>query len=159
MEMRTETVDLDIHLPALLFALGSKISQHANKKSARPLQLDMCEWRVVQILGRDGPSSINQVADRIAMDRGGTSRAISRLEKRGLILRDGDPADRRRSKIRLTGDGVALQDEIAGFANQRERQLTASLQEGEKDTLVRLLKTLDSQVDALLADSRCGLLR
>lgn len=144
------TVDLDIHLPALLFALGSKISQHANKKSARPLKLDMCEWRVIQILGRDGPSSINQVADRIAMDRGGTSRAIARLEERKLILRCGDPKDRRRSTVELTSLGWETHETIATFANQRERDLTQSLTTDEKAKLIDLLKNLDEQIDLML---------
>ena len=150
MKKSVETVDLDIHLPALLFALGSKISQHANRQSARPLKLDMCEWRVIQILGRDGPSSINQVADRIAMDRGGTSRAIARLEKRHLIARQGDPKDRRRSTVQLTNEGEDMQATIAAFANQRERQLTETLVEAEKAELVGLLKKLEAQVDLML---------
>lgn len=150
MKKPVATVNLDIHLPALLFALGSKISQHANRQSARPLKLDMCEWRVIQILGRDGPASINQVADRIAMDRGGTSRAITRLEERELILRRRDPADRRRSTVELTGTGWVMQEHIATFANQRELDLTQALTADEKVKLIRLLKNLDVQIDVML---------
>ena len=150
MKKPNTTVNLDSHLPALLFALGSKIAQHANKQSARPLKLDMCEWRVIQILGRDGPSSINQVADRIAMDRGGTSRAIARLESRRLISRHGDPKDRRRFTVQLTETGLEMQENIATFANQRERDLTQALTTNERATLVQLLKNLDAQIDVML---------
>ena len=38
-----ETVDLDGHLPARLFTLSARISQYAQRASARPLGLDMCE--------------------------------------------------------------------------------------------------------------------
>ena len=152
MSTANETVDLDVHLPALLFALGSKISQHAHRESARPLGFDMCEWRVIQILGRDGPSTINQVADRIAMDRGGTSRAISRLETRGLISRRADPKDRRRSTVALTKQCRQLHKKIAAFANRREARLTSSLDEREKTVLTSLLMKLTAEIDSMLAD-------
>jgi DNA-binding MarR family transcriptional regulator len=145
------TVDLDSHLPALLFALGSKISLHAQRESARGLGLDMCEWRTIQILGRDGPSTINHVADRIAMDRGGTSRAITRLEERGLVSRAAAREDRRKSVVELTPAGQALGDRIAAFANAREDRLTRSLTDNDKARLAVLLRTLDSEIDDMLA--------
>lgn len=149
--MPAETVDLDAHLPALLFALGSKIALHAHRESARPLGLDMCEWRVIQILGRDGPSTINQVADRIAMDRGGTSRAIARLEARGIIARRADPRDRRRSTVLLTPEANDVHGKVAAFANWRESQLTATLSDDEKTTLTALLLKLNTGIDSMLA--------
>lgn len=149
--MPNETVDLDVHLPALLFALGSKISQHAHRESARPLGLDMCEWRVIQILGRDGPSTINQVADRIAMDRGGTSRAITRLETQGIIVRRTDPNDRRRSTVLLAEEASELHNKIAAFANARETQLTASLTHDQKTTLTTMLLKINREINSMLA--------
>jgi DNA-binding MarR family transcriptional regulator len=147
-----ETVDLDTHLPALLFALGQKISLHAYRENARPLGLDMCEWRSLQILGRDGAATINGIADRIAMDRGGTSRAVSRLEKRGLIRRLADPSDRRRSQVELTPEGHALHSDIARFANAREARLTETLSETDKHVLSTHLATLIGAIDTMLAD-------
>jgi DNA-binding MarR family transcriptional regulator len=147
-----DTVDLDRHLPALLFALGQKIGLHAHRENARPLGLDMCEWRSVQILGRDGASTINQIADRIAMDRGGTSRAVSRLEQRGLLRRLPDTTDRRRSRVELTGDGQALHARIAAFANAREDRLTRALTADQKSVLADLLLTLMAEADAMLAE-------
>ncbi|MEM7303777.1 MAG: MarR family transcriptional regulator [Pseudomonadota bacterium] len=150
METKSQTVDLDAHLPALLYALTAKIGQHALRESAKPLKMDMCEWRVVQILGRDGASSINEVADRISMDRGGTSRAISRLEDRGILNRLADKNDRRRSKVALTNKGKNLQEEIAEFANKREELLAEPLSKKELDALILLLGKLDHQASLML---------
>lgn len=148
----SHTVDLDLHLPALIFALGAKIGLHAQRENARPLGLDMCEWRTVQILGRDGASTINEVADRIAMDRGGTSRAISRLEARGLVRRLSDKADRRRSRVDLTETGLDLHQKVAAFAIAREARLTRALSDDQKANLAALLSTLISEADAMLAE-------
>lgn len=146
----SSTVDLDSHIPALLFALGSKIALHAQRESARALGVDMCEWRSVQILGADGPSTINQVADRIAMDRGGTSRAIARLERRGLVARQPDPEDRRKSVVSLTGAGRRMQEQVAAFANAREERLTRGLTRTERAELAALLGRLESEIDEML---------
>jgi len=147
----TRTVDLDQHIPALLFALSARISHHAQRTNARPLDLDMCEWRTVQILGRDGPSTINEVADRIAMDRGGTSRALSRLESRGLIQRKLDPNDRRSHKVALTDKGQTLHRKVAAFANQREARLLAGLSAAERQSLTDLLLRVDAAAQEMLA--------
>ena len=74
-------VDMDSHIPALFVILGGKIGLHAMRHHARGLGLDLREWRIVQVLGSDGRSTIFAIADRIAMDRGGTSRSVARLEE------------------------------------------------------------------------------
>ena len=148
--MSKKTVDIDLHLPAVLFSLGSKISLHAQREGARAFGVDMCEWRTLQILGRDGASTINQIADRIAMDRGGTSRAVARLEGRGLVRRVADSRDRRKSPVALTEEGAALQARIAEFANAREARLTRGLDAGQKAQLKSLLASLMTEIDRML---------
>ena len=144
------SVDLDRHLPALLFALASKISLHALRDHAREQGMDMCEWRTVQILGRDGASTINQIADRISMDRGGTSRAVKRMEARGLVSRLADPRDKRKWRVELTGPGRDLHARIAAFANAREARLTRSLSPDDRRVLLSLLARLTAEVDTML---------
>ena len=148
----TETVDLDAHLPAQLFALGAKISLHAQRENARDLGVDMCEWRTIQILGRDGASTINHVADRISMDRGGTSRAIARLDKRGIVQRSTTADDRRKSVIDLTDKGWTLHSRIADFANAREQRMMCKLSGRERRDLAYLLKKVTTEIDTMLAD-------
>lgn len=145
------TIDLDLHLPAQLYALGARISQHAQRANARPLGLDMCEWRAIQILGRVGASTINEIADSIAMDRGGTSRAITRMEKRGLVRRVPDGQDRRRSPVALTETGFDLHRKVVRFALAREERLTRTLSADERATLAALLNRLDTEAKAMLA--------
>lgn len=148
--MNNPTVDLDNHIPALLFALGAKISLHAQRENARELGLDMCEWRTIQILGLDGVSTINNVADRIAMDRGGTSRAIARLEKRGLVQRHGSTQDRRTSSVELTLIGTGLHEKVASFANARAERLTRELSVDEINALTGILKKLDLEISEMV---------
>jgi DNA-binding MarR family transcriptional regulator len=49
---------------------------------------------------------------RVLMTAGGISNAANRLERRGLIERDADPADRRGAWLRLTPTGVDIAEQV-----------------------------------------------
>ena len=145
-------VDMDSHVPALFVILGGKIGLHAMRHHARGLGFDLREWRIIQVLGGDGRTTIFAIADRIAMDRGGTSRSIARLEKRGLVTRQDDPADRRRSYVELTDEGWTVHDEIARFALAREKRLLRNFSPGDSARLRQYLNALVAEADAMIAE-------
>lgn len=145
-------VDMDSHIPALFVILGGKIGLHALRHHARGLGFDLREWRILQLLGADGRSTIFAIADRIAMDRGGTSRSVARLERRGLVTRTDDPADRRRSRVELTEEGRAVHDEIARFALAREARLLRNFAPADSARLRRDLNALVAEADAMIAE-------
>jgi DNA-binding MarR family transcriptional regulator len=73
---------------------------------------------------------------------GGTTKRLDRLEARGLIRRDPDPADRRSTLITLTDAGLATIDTVASEHVQNEKRLVATLSPNERNTLTRLLREL-----------------
>ena len=144
-------VDLNKHLPSLLSLLGNKFALHSTRVGARPMELDLREWRIILVLGARGLSTVNEIADSIFMDQGGTSRTIGRLEARGLVSREGDKEDRRRSFIDLTAQGILAHNKIADFAHEREQRLLAHLSEEDRETLNQTLLSLIDQMNLLLA--------
>ena len=146
-------VDLESHVPALLVILGSKLGLHASRQSARQHGLDLTEWRIMQILGSEGRSSIIHIADLIGIDRGGASRAIARLEDRGILARYADSSDRRKSLVELTAEGGALFTDISRFALQREERLLRRLAPSERVLLRRMLNALIDEADQLLEEN------
>lgn len=145
-------IDMDSHIPALIATAGGRISLHAQRESARRHDLDLREWRIMQIVGEAEDRTVNEIADRIAMDRGGTSRSIARLEGRGLLTRQDDPQDRRRAMIRLTTKGRRLQDQIAAFAAAREARLLSGFTGAEVEALRAALLKLSDAAQAMLED-------
>ncbi|WP_033223323.1 MarR family winged helix-turn-helix transcriptional regulator [Kitasatospora phosalacinea] len=70
---------------------------------------------------RDHPGSrVADLAAEFAIGVGATSKGIDRLEKRGWVLRQPNPADRRSLLLALTDDGTRL-------ANAAERTFTRAL--------------------------------
>ncbi len=53
-----------------------------------------------------------------------------------------DAGDRRSVRIRLTGDGLALVDEVVGLHVRNEARLLAGLEPAERERLADTLRTL-----------------
>jgi MarR family transcriptional regulator, temperature-dependent positive regulator of motility len=65
--------------------------------------------------------------------------AVTRLEKKGLIVRRPNQADSRRMELRATGPGRAIYRRILPFLQERERRLLAPLSAEERERLGALL--------------------
>ena len=59
------------------------------------------------------------IAAEFAIGVGATSKATDRLENRGWVVRQPNPADRRSSLLALTDDGLRLTDAAEGTFTQR----------------------------------------
>lgn len=69
---------------------------------------------------------------------------LDKLEKRGLISRIRSTDDRRRARVRITGEGEELLAEARRRIHSVEDQLTEHLTGEERQTLLRLLKKLSA---------------
>jgi len=82
------------------------------------------------------------------MDKMSVSRAIASLARQQRVLRRPDPADGRRTQLRLSAAGQRLFDALAVSARARERQLFGNVGEADQAQLGAIL---DRLVDGLLA--------
>ncbi|MER2221311.1 MAG: MarR family transcriptional regulator, partial [Rhodococcus sp. (in: high G+C Gram-positive bacteria)] len=58
------------------------------------------------------PVTAIRLAERLGMSRAGVSKALARLEKRGLVSRTSNPEDRRSALITMTIQGNAVVDDV-----------------------------------------------
>jgi DNA-binding MarR family transcriptional regulator len=88
-----------------------------------------------------------ELARRQMMTSGGMTAALDRLERRGLIERVPNPADRRGSLVRLTDEGREAIEAAIDLQAAVERRLVEPLTAAEVDQLVDLLRRLLLAVD------------
>lgn len=89
--------------------------------------------------GKDEALSPSALAKEMMLSSAAMTNRLDRLEKRGLIERTVDPADRRGLKIVLTEAGFALADSVVVTHVAREESMLEGLSDNERETLRALL--------------------
>ena len=151
-QWRRERPDLDAgpkEVTGRIIRLAS-LFQDAYGEAFEPLGLNDGDYGVLAALRRAGaPYELTptELARHQMMTSGGMTAALDRLERKGLIARVPNPADRRGSLVRLTDEGRARIDEAMSRHVVAERELIAGLTEQERLQLHRLLAKLLSTVE------------
>jgi DNA-binding MarR family transcriptional regulator/ribosomal protein S18 acetylase RimI-like enzyme len=102
--------------------------------------LPLAEARLVYELAQAGPScAAADLARGLGLDQGHLSRLLRRLEARGLVARDADPADARRARIALTRAGRAAFARLDRAARDEAAEWLAPLAEAEQRRLLAAL--------------------
>ena len=94
------------------------------------------------LLGVEDSISAQKVSQIIGMDKGSVSPCFKSMQAKGLIELGLEASDGRLRIATLTAKGRALHDQIRGIALERERALLSVLSDGERESLLALLKRL-----------------
>jgi DNA-binding MarR family transcriptional regulator len=140
-------LELDDFFPYRLALLADAVSRSMAQIYAERFDLTRDEWRVLAALAGAAPVRTAMVIERTTLDKVSVSRALARMERKGLIARDTDPDDSRGHLIRLLPAGRALFRKIVPMVRSREAYLLDALDETERHAL-------DSALDKLLQRSR-----
>lgn len=88
------------------------------------------------------PLSVSEIAETIGVDQPRGSRLVQQSVKLGLVRREADQDDARRTRVALTDEGRAL---VRGVRGERRATIDAALDgftKAERDELARLLTKL-----------------
>lgn len=77
-----------------------------NDLVARKLGVSPTETQCLYVLTRFGPATPGEIAKRVNLTSGATTRMLDRLSAAGYITRTPDAADRRKVVIVAAGDGI-----------------------------------------------------
>ena len=86
--------------------------------------------------------SQSSVAEALRFDRSTLVQIIDRLENRELVIREVSTHDRRSHALKLTDQGATLLAALKILALEHEDEMTCGLEDGERDTLIRLLERI-----------------
>jgi MarR family transcriptional regulator, 2-MHQ and catechol-resistance regulon repressor len=138
-----------VHLWLILMKTHEALRQHAVRQ-VQGRGIGFSDFAVLEVLLHKGPTPVNEIGRRVRLTSGSITAAIDRLERKALVERHGDPADRRTRVVHLTPAGRDLiSTAFADHAEAMERA-TAGLTAEERAHTSALLKKLGRYAQAHL---------
>ncbi|HXE47490.1 MAG TPA: homoprotocatechuate degradation operon regulator HpaR, partial [Ramlibacter sp.] len=100
------------NLPRLLLQARESVMAHA-RPSLRVHGLSDQQWRVLRVLGEHGALETGRVAREAYLLGPSLTGVLMRMERDGLVRRERDPADQRRTVVEATAKGLKLVEKLS----------------------------------------------
>jgi DNA-binding MarR family transcriptional regulator len=104
--------------------------------------VSMSQAFAVHELDSDTPLSQQELAQRLRLEKSSASRMAAEMERKGLLVRERDPDNRRLYRLRLTDEGRALHRRMATAFHEQFVGWVAELTAAERDGLLTGLPAL-----------------
>jgi DNA-binding MarR family transcriptional regulator len=143
---------LDSYLPYRLSVAANAVSELIARAYQSRFGLTIPQWRVIAVLGEEGPLIPQAICTRTVMDKVTISRAAAALVERGLLARALHEADGRSHHLTLTVAGRDLYAEVVPLALDYEAALLAAFSGPEQQALHELLRRIETVAASLAPD-------
>jgi DNA-binding MarR family transcriptional regulator len=152
-DVKKVELQLEAFMPYRLNVLAATVSEGLARVYSIQFGIDIPSWRIIATLGQLGSTTAKEIGQHTHMHKTKVSRAITDLEKRGLVRRSPNPGDRREAFVSLINAGRVIYEGIVPLAKGYQTQLLAVLTEQEQQVLDKALFALSAEADRLLAGS------
>ena len=129
------------NLPRLLLQARESVMAHT-RPSLREHGLSDQQWRVLRVLGEHGTLETGRVAREAYILGPSLTGVLARMERDGLVRRERDPADQRRTVVQATPKGRRMVERLSGAVEGHYRWLEQSLGRQKLAQLYGLLDEL-----------------
>ena len=140
--MANTTTFVHRNLPRLLLQARESVMAH-NRPSLREHGLSDQQWRVLRVLGEHGVVETGRVAREAYILGPSLTGVLARMERDGLIRRERDPADQRRTVVAATSRGTKMVEKLSHTVEAHYQWLEKSL---GKQKLAQLYALLDELI-------------
>jgi DNA-binding MarR family transcriptional regulator len=123
-------------VPAVMRMVRAEMRRGAGEAVSVP------QFRVLAFLGRNNDASLSAVARFIGVADATASALVERLVRRGLVVREGDPEERRRVRLGLTPEGSKVLERAGARTRRHLAVRLASLKSTELSAVARGLDLL-----------------
>ena len=131
------------NLPRLLLQARESVMAHT-RPSLRAHALSDQQWRVLRVLGEHGVVETGRVAREAFILGPSLTGVLARMERDGLIRRERDPDDQRRTVVEATAKGLKLVGKLSQTVEAHYAWMEQSL---GKQKLAQLYKLLDTVIE------------
>jgi DNA-binding MarR family transcriptional regulator len=115
-----------------LSLLNRLIARTTKQMLADEFGLSQMEWRVLIQLEHRSPSKIAEMHERSLVPKPQLSSVLPDLIRKGVVVREDDPADARAPYFALTEDGLQLYRAVMKVSRKRQRRLELILSRAER---------------------------
>ena len=130
------------NLPRLLLQAREAVMAHT-RPALREHALSDQQWRVLRVLGEHGTVETGRVAREAFILGPSLTGVLSRMERDGLVGRERDPADQRRTVVKATGKGKLLVRKLSVTIEAHYQQMETVL---GKQKIAQLYVLLDALI-------------
>jgi homoprotocatechuate degradation regulator HpaR len=131
------------NLPRLLLQARESVMAHT-RPSLREHGLSDQQWRVLRVLGEHGTVETGRVAREAYILGPSLTGVLARMERDGLVRRERDPADQRRTVVEATPKGLRAVGKLSTTIENHYQFLERKL---GKDKLSQLYVLLDELIE------------
>jgi MarR family transcriptional regulator, 2-MHQ and catechol-resistance regulon repressor len=137
-----------VHLWLILMKAHEAMRRHA-ERHIHSLGIGFSDFAALEVLLHKGPLPVNEIGRLVRLTSGSMTTAVDRLEKKGMVERQNDPADRRARVVHLTAAGKKLIE--CAFADHEKamEEAASGLSAEERTRLGSLLKKLGRKAEEL----------
>jgi homoprotocatechuate degradation regulator HpaR len=131
------------NLPRLLLQARESVMAHT-RPSLRVHNLSDQQWRVLRVLGEHGVVETGRVAREAFILGPSLTGVLARMERDGLIRRERDAEDQRRTVVEATAKGLKLVEKLSRTIEAHYEWMEKSL---GKQKLAQLYELLDEVIE------------
>ncbi len=131
----------DDNLSELFWSVARSL-RHLYREALEPLHVTPSHGRALAVLLRHGSMRPGALAEHLRIAPRSATEVVDDLQRRGLVERTPDPADRRATLLNLTAAGAAAGDAIRAARQAATERFFAGLSEADRADLTRILRHL-----------------
>ncbi len=107
------------NLVTKIFETISKLTSLERRRNIfyKDIKLYPSEIHLLLFMYHIQDKNITQIADHLGLTKGAISQTLSRLNKKGIIIKENEPSQKNQLHIQLTEKGKMLMDHVNEFRN------------------------------------------
>ncbi|MFC0118277.1 MarR family winged helix-turn-helix transcriptional regulator [Pseudoalteromonas xiamenensis] len=121
------------------------VSNHVSARFKQKLEekgVSVTDWVALRTLLSKEKTTHAELIQALGMTKGAASKIISRLEEKGLVVRNLADGRAREQELRLTEKGASLVPQLAAIADANDDQFFGHLPQTEREMLVQVMQAL-----------------
>jgi DNA-binding MarR family transcriptional regulator len=150
---KSPSLDRVLAFMQVMWAVDHQL-QSVSKHMATTLGLTVPQRLSLLLIGRNPDISAGELAGILHLHPGTISGIVGRLEESGLVTREADEADVRRSRLALTRRGHDANRRRAGTFEDAVRKTIAASSKDDLEGAERLLRRLASELRGIAGADR-----